>query len=134
MTEPVATVAFYETRIRELELSNSSLKDSLQYSRDFANRQTLTIENMRDNMKVWTIANLEDDTIQEHSANEIAEICDFELTTEFEVEVTVVYNVTVTARNEEAAKEAIDEIDFESVSYDSDSISWLSASIDRVDI
>jgi hypothetical protein len=134
MTEPVATVAFYEARINELELTNSSLKDSLQYSRDFANRQTLTIENVRDNMKVWTIANLEDESIQEHSANEIAEICDFELTTDFEVEVTVIYNITVNSRNEESAKEAVDEIDFESVSYDSDSISWLSATIDRVDI
>jgi hypothetical protein len=57
----------------------------------------------------------------------------FELTKEFEVEVTVLYSVTVNARNEEAATNAIHDIDFDTVSY-GEEISYLSSSVDRVDI
>ena len=67
-------------------------------------------------------------------AEAIAEIMGFELTKEFEVEVTVLYSVTVNARNEEQATNAIHDIDFDTVDYNSDSIQYLSSSIDRVDI
>jgi hypothetical protein len=72
--------------------------------------------------------------ITESQAEEIAMICGFDLTKEFEVEVTVMYSVTVNARNEEEAQNAIHDIDFDTVDYNSDSISYLSSSIDRVDI
>jgi hypothetical protein len=85
-------------------------------------------------MQEWTFAALESGTINEDEANEIAEICGFELTKEFEVEVTVMYSVTVNARDEESATNVIHDIDFDTVQYDSDNISWLSSSIDRVDI
>jgi len=55
------------------------------------------------------------------------------VTKEFEVEVEVQYSITVNARNEEEAKNAIYEIDFDSVSY-GEEISYLSSSVDRVDI
>jgi hypothetical protein len=41
--------------------------------------------------------------------------------------------VTVNARNEEAATNAIHDIDFDTVSY-GEEISYLSSSVDRVDI
>ena len=85
-------------------------------------------------MQEWTFGALESGTINEDEALEIAEICGFELTKEFEVEVTVLYSVTVNARDEESATNAIHDIDFDTVQYDSDNISWLSSSIDRVDI
>jgi hypothetical protein len=85
-------------------------------------------------MKEWTLKALEEGTINESEAEEIAEIMGFELTTEFEVEVTVMYSVTVNARDEESAQNAIHDIDFDTVSYNSDNISWLSSSIDRIDI
>ncbi len=44
------------------------------------------------------------------------------------------YSVTVNARDEESAQNAIHDIDFDSVSYNDDSISYLSSSIDRIDI
>ena len=75
--------------------------------------------------------NVEDNN---NEANEIAEICGFELTKEFEVEVTVQYSVTVNARDEESAQNAIYDIDFDSVSYNDDSISYLSSSVDRIEI
>ena len=87
-----------------------------------------------ESMQEWTLGALEHGTIDESEAEEIAEICGFELTKEFEVEVTVMYSVTVNARTEEDAQNAIHDIDFDTVDYNSDSISYLSSSIDRVDI
>ena len=89
---------------------------------------------MRNEMQEWTLEAMDNDTISEDTAQEIADICGFELTKEFEVEVTVLYSVTVNARNEEEATNAIHEIDFDTVDYNSDSIQYLSSSVDRVDI
>ena len=89
---------------------------------------------MRNEMQEWTLEAMDNDAISEDTAQEIADICGFELTKEFEVEVTVLYSVTVNARNEEEATNAIHDIDFDTVDYNSDSIQYLSSSIDRVDI
>ena len=89
---------------------------------------------MRNEMQEWTLEALDNGTFDEDIAQEIADICGFELTKEFEVEVTVLYSVTVNARNEEEATNAIHDIDFDTVDYNSDSIQYLSSSVDRVDI
>ena len=89
---------------------------------------------MRNEMQEWTLGSLEEGAIEESQAQEIADICGFELTKEFEVEVEVQYSITVNARNEEEAKNAIYDIDFDTVQYDSDSIQYLSSSVDRIDI
>ena len=96
---------------------------------DSAERNRIT-----EDMQAWTLSALETGTINETEAEEIAEIVGFELSKEFEVEVTVLYSVTVNARDEESAQNAIHDIDFDSVSYNSDSIGYLSSSIDRIEI
>lgn len=88
---------------------------------------------MRNEMQDWTLENMSDGTISEDTAEEIANICGFELTKEFELEVTVQYSVTVNARDEESAMNLIHDIDFDSVSYP-DGVEYLSSSVDRVDI
>jgi hypothetical protein len=88
---------------------------------------------MRNEMQEWTLEALDNAQITESDAEEIASICGFELTKEFELEVTVQYSITVNARNEEEAINAIHEIDFDSVSY-GEEIAYLSSSVDRVDI
>jgi uncharacterized protein YjiS (DUF1127 family) len=88
---------------------------------------------MRNEMQEWTLEALDDAAITESNAEEIASICGFELTKEFELEVSVQYSITVNARNEEEAINAIHEIDFDSVSY-GEEIAYLSSSVDRVDI
>ena len=85
-------------------------------------------------MQEWTLEALDSNQISESTAEEISNICGFELTKEFEVEVTVLYSITVNARNEEEAMNAMYDIDFDSVSYNDDSVSYLSSSVDRVDI
>jgi hypothetical protein len=89
---------------------------------------------MRNEMQEWTLEALENGTFDEGVAEEIANICGFELTKEFELEVTVQYSITVNARNEEEAQNAIHDINFDIVEYDSDVISYLSSSVDRIDI
>ena len=96
---------------------------------DSADRNRIT-----EDMQEWTLKALEEGTINESEAEEIAEIVGFELTKEFELEVTVLYSVTVNARDEESAQNAIHDIDFDTVQYNSDNISWLSSSVDRIDI
>jgi len=89
---------------------------------------------MRNEMQEWTLEAMDNGTLTEDTAQEIADICGFELTKEFEIEATVLYSITVKARNEEEATNAIHDIDFDTVQYNDENISWLSSSIDRVDI
>ena len=88
---------------------------------------------MRNEMQEWTLEALDDSAITEENAQEIADICGFELTKEFEVEVTVQYSVTVNAKNEEEALNAMYDIDFDSVSH-GEAVTYLSSSVDNVEI
>jgi hypothetical protein len=88
---------------------------------------------MRNEMQEWTLEALDCGGIDESTAEEIANICGFELTKEFEVEVEVQYSITVNARNEEEAKNAIYDIDFDTVQY-GEEITYLSSSVDRVEV
>jgi hypothetical protein len=88
---------------------------------------------MRNEMHEWTLEQLNDLVISEDTAQEIADICGFELTKEFELEVTVQYSITVNARDEEEAQNLIHDIDFDSVS-EPQGVTYLSSSIDRIDI
>ena len=116
-----------DERIRELE--EHIQKVTQRSYGEAAERNRLT-----EAMQEWTLEELENGQITESQAEEIAEIVGFELTKEFEVEVTVMYSVTVNARNEEEAINAIHDIDFDTVSYNDDKVSYLSSSVDRVDI
>ena len=89
--------------------------------------------NIINEMQEWTLEAMEHGTIDEDAAQQIADICHFELTKEFEVEATVLYSITVNARSEEDAINLIHEIDFDSVS-EPQGVTYLSSSVDRVDI
>jgi hypothetical protein len=88
---------------------------------------------MRNEMQEWTLEALDNANITESEAEEIASICGFELTKEFELEVTVQYSITVNARNEEEAQNLIHDIDFDSVS-EPQGVTYLSSSVDRIEI
>jgi outer membrane PBP1 activator LpoA protein len=93
-----------------------------------AERSRITTE-----MQDWTLEALENGTFDESTAEEIANIVGFELTKEFELEVTVLYSITVNARDEESAQNLIHDIDFDSVS-EPQGVTYLSSSVDRIDI
>jgi hypothetical protein len=121
-----ATIAKQEERINDLVLHSQRLAQ-----RDYDTAGTL--QKLRDDLHEWTMNALNEASINEAEAQEIADIAGFELSKEFELEVTVQYSVTVNARDEESALNLIHDIDFDSVNYP-EGVEYLSASVDRIDI
>jgi predicted neutral ceramidase superfamily lipid hydrolase len=128
------TREFLETTLVQNKERIQQLEEHIQKVTQRSYADSADKNRMVEAMQEWTLEALEHGTIDESEAETIAEIMGFDLTKEFEVEVTVLYSVTVNARDEESAQNAIHDIDFDTVDYNSDSIQYLSSSIDRVDI
>ena len=129
-----ATEDFLKAQIVQKDERIAQLEEHIQKVTQRSYADSADRNRITESMQEWTLSALEAGSINETEAEEIAEIVGFELTKEFEVEVTVMYSITVNARDEESAQNAIHDIDFDTVDYNSDNISWLSSSIDRVDI
>ena len=129
-----ATQEFLRDSLAKATLRVTQLEDHIQKVTQRSYADSAEKNRMVEGMQEWTLSELESEDISESQAESIAEIMGFELEKEFEVEVTVMYSVTVNARTEEDAQNAIHDIDFDTVDYNSDSISYLSSSIDRIDI
>ena len=113
-------------RIAQLEDSHTKLA-----RRDMATAAELNA--IREGLQEWTLNELENGGITEEQAEELATVGCFDLTKEFELEVTVQYSITVNARDEESAMNLIHDIDFDSVS-EPQGVTYLSSSVDRIDI
>jgi hypothetical protein len=133
-TPKYLTREFLETTLAQNKQRIQQLEEHIQKVTQRSYGEAAERNRMRTEMQEWTLEAIEAGTLNESEGQEIADICGFELTKEFELEATVVYSITVNARNEEEATNAIHDIDFDTVQYDSDNISWLSSSIERVDI
>ena len=131
---PNTTQEFLRDSLAKATLRITQLEEHIQKVTQRSYADSADKNRMVESMQEWTLCELENQDITEEQAEAIAEIMGFELTKEFEVEVTVLYSVTVNARNEEQAINAIHDIDFDTVDYNSDSIQYLASSIDRVDI
>jgi hypothetical protein len=129
-----ATEDFLKNQISQKDVRIAQLEEHISTVTQRSYTESAERSRMRNEMQEWTLEAIENGTFDESTAQEIADICGFELTKEFELEVTVLYSVTVNARDEESAQNEIHDIDFETVQYNSDNISWLSASVDRIDI
>jgi hypothetical protein len=127
------TREFLESRLVENETRIKQLEEAHAQAVQRSYGESAERSRMRNEMQEWTLEAMEHGTIDESTAQEIADICGFELSKEFELEVTVQYSVTVNARDEESAMNAIHDIDFDSVSY-GEEVSYLSSSVDRIDI
>ena len=128
------TQEFLRDSLAKATLRIAQLEEHIQKVTQRSYSDSADRNRMVEGMQEWTLGELENQDITEEQAEAIAEIMGFELTKEFEVEATVLYSITVNARTEEDAKNAIYDIDFDTVSYNSDSIQYLSSSVDRVDI
>lgn len=129
-----ATQEFLQSQIEAKDLRIKQLEEHISSVTQRSYADSADRNRMVEGMQEWTMNELENEDITEEQANAIADIMGFELTKEFEVEVTVMYSVTVNARSEEAAQNAIYDIDFDSVSFNDESISYLSSSVDRIDM
>lgn len=129
-----ATSEFLQSQIVAKDERIQQLEEHIQRitQRDYQTRGEL--QGTRDAMHEWTLQALKSREISETNAEEIAEICGFELTQEVEVEVTVTYNLTVMVPHDEDAEAIVNDIDFETIQYNDDYITYLSASVDRIDI
>jgi len=127
------TREFLESRIVENEARIKQLEEHIQTVTQRSYGESAERNRMRNEMQEWTLEALENGTFDEGTAEEIANICGFELTKEFELEVTVLYSITVNARNEEEAQNLIHDIDFDSVS-EPQGVTYLSSSVDRIEI
>jgi hypothetical protein len=128
-----ATEEYLRNRITELEERVKTVEESHArvVQRDFSTAAALNA--MSSSLQEWTMENLENGNITEEQATELSEIGVFELTKEFELEVTVQYSITVNARNEEEAMNLIHDIDFDSVS-EPQGVTYLSSTVDRIDL
>lgn len=121
-------IALKEERIQQLEEQLSRVTQ-----RDYSTRGELVA--MRDGMHEWTMEALSEREISETNAEQIADICGFELTKEVEAEVTVTYYITVQVPAGEEAEDIINnDIDFDAITYDCDKITHVSSSVDNIDI
>jgi hydroxylamine reductase (hybrid-cluster protein) len=127
------TREFLESRLIENEARIKQLEEHIQTVTQRSYGEAAERSRMRNEMQDWTLEQMSDGTISEDTAQEIADICGFELTKEFELEVTVQYSVTVNARDEESAMNLMYDIDFDSVSHP-EGVTYLSSTVDRVDI
>jgi hypothetical protein len=128
------TREFLETTLVQNKERIANLESHIQTVTQRSYGEAAERNRMRNEMQEWTLEAINCGTLNESEGQEIADICGFELSKEFELEVTVMYSVTVNARDEESAINLIHDIDFDTVQYNSDDISWLSSSVDRVDI
>ena len=133
MTTINATEDFLKSQIAQKDERIKQLEEHVQTVTQRPYGEAAERNRMRNEMQEWTFEALEAANITESDAEEIASICGFELTKEFELEVSVQYSITVNARNEEEAMNLIHDIDFDSVS-EPQGVTYLSSSVDRIDI
>ena len=129
-----ATTEFFQTQITERDEKINSLQEHIQKVTQRSYTEAAERSRIASEMQEWTLEELENNGITESQAEEISSICGFELTKEFELEVTVNYTITVNARDEESAQNAIHDIDFDTVSYNDEYITYLTSNVERVDI
>jgi hypothetical protein len=115
-----------DERIKQLEEHSQRVTQ-----RDYATRGEL--QGIRDGMYEWTMEALEQREISETNAEQIADICGFELNKEVEVEVSVTYYITVQVPFGESAEDTINDIDWDAITYDTDKVTNVSSSVDRID-
>jgi len=127
------TREFLESQLAQNKTRIDQLEEHIQKVTQRSYADSADKNRMVEAMQEWTLGELENQDITEEQAEAIAEICGFELTKEFELEVTVQYSITVNARDEESAMNLIHDIDFDSVS-EPQGVTYLSSSVDRIDI
>ena len=128
-----ATQEFLRSQLDEKTDKIIQLEKALEAARDINRSNAREMNDTRDAIQAWTLEEFENGQLTESQAEEIAGICGFELTKQVEVEVTVTYSMTVTAGPTEEIEDIVSNINWDTVDYDENSISYLNASVDSID-
>jgi len=129
-----------------LERSNTTMLELIEKKDELINRlqqevtdQSRRVTNMRlergnliGEIKSYVIESLGNDEMSDTVAETLAQICDFELTTEVTATVRVEYEIQMQVPIGEDAESMLQDIDFETVSYNSDYISWFNAEVGSI--
>jgi hypothetical protein len=129
-----------------LERSNETMLELIEKKDELINRlqqevtdQSRRVTNMRlergnliGEIKSYVIESLGNDEMSDTVAETLAQICDFELTTEVTATVRVEYEIQMQVPIGEDAESMLQDIDFETVSYNSDYISWFNAEVGSI--
>lgn len=128
-----ATVEFLNSQIAQKDERIANLESHIQTVTQRSYSDSAERNRVRNEMQEWTLEELDNNGITKTQAEEISSICGFELTKEVEVEVTVQYSITLNLPTGDDVQDIIHDIDFDTVSYSDERITWLSSSIDSVD-
>ena len=128
-----ATQEFLRDSLAKATLRVAQLEEHIQKVTQRSYAESADKNRIVESMQEWTLEAIDCGTLNESEGQEIADICGFELSKEFELEVEVNYSITVNARNEEEAINSIHEIDFDTVQY-GEEVTYLSSSVDRVNV
>lgn len=127
------TREYLEASFIDLTNKIKELTGALDIARNINRNNANEMNSTRDAIQSWTFEELENGQLTESQAEEISEICGFELTKETEVEVTVTYSLTVTSGPNDDVEDIVNNINFNSVDYDTSVIDLADVTIDRVD-
>jgi hypothetical protein len=127
------TREFLETTLVQKQEAINALKEQNERYSQISSKWRNEAVTLRDSMQEWTLNELDNGQITESQAEEIAEICGFELSKEVEVEITVTYNLTVNVPHNSDVESIVGDIDFDTVSYNDEHISYMTSSVDRID-
>ena len=129
-----ATHDYLQDQINQKQARIEQLEQHAQRvtQRDFNTAAELNA--LREDLKTFTLNEFQNNDITEEQAEKLAIIGGFELTKEFNVSLTVSYDVVIKAKDEESAQEIIDNLDFDQISYADDGIQSVNWQIDDVSI
>jgi hypothetical protein len=128
-----ATQEYLHSKLDEQTNKVIQLEKALEAARDISRSNAREMNDTRDAIQAWTFEELENGQLTESQAEEIAGICGFELSKEVEVEVTVTYSLTVTAGPTDDVEDIVNNINFNSIDYDTSVIDLQDVTIDRTD-
>jgi hypothetical protein len=133
MTQTItnATEDFLKSQIKTKEFRITQLEEQIQIVTQRSYTQASELQAMRDAMHEFTMEQLGEEALTEFQAGEIASICNFELSKEIDVEINVVYNLTLSVPHGTDVESVINDIDFDSVQY-GDEVTYLSSMIEGV--
>jgi hypothetical protein len=129
-----ATESFLRDELAKATLRLTELEDYLKTYQNRSITSATNLQGMRDRMYDWTINALEEREISETNAEEIAAICEFELSKEVEVSVTVEYTISLKVPFGEDEESIVNDIDFDNVAYDMERVNYLSSMITDMQI
>jgi hypothetical protein len=127
------TREYLESSFIDLTNKIKELTGALEAARNINRSNANEMNTTRDAIQAWTFEELENGQLTESQSEELADICGFQLVKEVEVEVTVTYSMTVSAGPTDDIEDIVNNINFNSIDYDTSIIDLQDVTIDRTD-